>query len=79
MLVSRTNVPTSLPSFGLYVWAGMEEGTPTYTAPITLDNAPAIAGSPLEEWGGLLPRSVPKIYPEEKRSMEGQGRWESIF
>lgn len=74
MLVSRANVPTSLPSYGLYIWAGMEEGRPTHTAPITLGHMPAIAGSLPEECKGLWSGSDPKIYPEEKRSKEGQGR-----
>ena len=52
MLVSRIRLPTALPSYGLHVWAGIEERE-AYPAPVTQDNMLVITQSPGERVGGL--------------------------
>lgn len=52
MLVSRIRLPTALPSYGLRVWAGIEERE-AYLAPVTQGNMLVITWSPGERAGGL--------------------------
>lgn len=77
MLVSGIELPTALPSFGLRVWAGIEEGE-AYPAPITQGNILVIAQSPGEENGGTLLGQWEALESRVKDQRKPRSRWECI-
>lgn len=77
MLVSGIELPTALPSFGLHVWAGIEEGE-AYSAPITQGNILVMTQSPGEETGGTLLGPWEALESRGKDQRRPRSRWECI-
>ena len=78
MLVSRIELPTALSSFGLHVWAGIEERE-AYPAPITQGNILVITQRPGEENRGTLLGQWKELESRGKDQRRPRSRWECIF